>query len=243
VENETQSEVWKAPYAPFRTLTNFAERFTPETLPRRIDRSIVRNYSGTQQAELLGALEAFDMIEPNTGVVKDRLRDLVAADTDGKRELIRQLLRDYYQWALDISKANGTQSELEEAFREHGVGGSTARKAVTFFMHAAKYAGIELSPHFTAPRAPRRTAARRNGAGKTNQGTQGQNNDQPPPKPPTTATLERTVSLTGNGGVTITVTGNLLAFSAEDRKWVLELVQMFDDYEEALGEEDDEDDL
>lgn len=45
---------------------------------------------------------------------------------------------------------------LEEAFRDHGVSGSTVRKAISFFLKAAEYAGLQTSPHFRVPPAPLR---------------------------------------------------------------------------------------
>jgi len=57
---------------------------------------------------------------------------------------------------------NATQQQLEETFREeYEINGSTVRKAIGFYLAAARFAKIELSPHFTAPRAGGATPGKR----------------------------------------------------------------------------------
>jgi hypothetical protein len=45
------------------------------------------------------------------------------------------------------------------------VKGATTRKAVTFFMHAATYAGVKLSPHLKAPRGAATSGSARSSSG------------------------------------------------------------------------------
>ena len=63
-----------------------------------------------------------------------------------------KLVKSKYAEALEISRQNGTQAMLEEEFSSYGVRGSTHRKAVGFFLAAAKLGGIEVSGHFHTPR-------------------------------------------------------------------------------------------
>ena len=73
------------------------------------------------------------------------------------------LLRSYYPKQLEVSAQNGTEKLLLDSFEEaFGLTGDTRRKAATFFLHAARQAGIALSPHFPATRSgPGRTAGTR----------------------------------------------------------------------------------
>lgn len=57
---------------------------------------------------------------------------------------------------MKLGRVNGTQQQLEEAFRDYGVSGSTVRKAISFFLKAAEYAELQTSPHFRVPPAPLR---------------------------------------------------------------------------------------
>ena len=50
-----------------------------------------------------------------------------------------------------LSSKNATQGQLEEEFRSFGISGSTLRSAIAFFLHAAAFAEIPVSPHFKIP--------------------------------------------------------------------------------------------
>jgi hypothetical protein len=64
---------------------------------------------------------------------------------------------------------------LLEALREHGIGGDSLRKASSFFLQAAAFAGLPLSPHFgpvrkgtAGPRKPpKKRTAKPAGSGHT----------------------------------------------------------------------------
>ena len=52
---------------------------------------------------------------------------------------------------MRLGTINATQGQLEEAFREYGVSGDTLRKAIAFYLAAAKYAQVPLSKNFRVP--------------------------------------------------------------------------------------------
>lgn len=143
---------FSAPYIPFKTLTNLIQRMAEEGMPDRIDRTYLGTQSGTMQTYLIKTLQSFGLIEGEQGEVTDALRDLVA-NPDERPTLIGNLVRQYYPEALALGPG-ATHGQLEEVFTQHyGVAGDTRRKAITFFLHAAKFAGITLSRHFKMPRA------------------------------------------------------------------------------------------
>jgi hypothetical protein len=158
------------PYTSFRTLMNLVERMEAEGgVPSRIDRSYLSNLPGGTQTMLLGGMKSLGLIDPEARPT-DLLIGLVQRPA-ARAELIGELVEDKYAPALKLGK-NATQSQLEEVFRNYGVTGSTLRKAVAFFLAAAKYAEIEVSPHFRTPRQqtngtrqPRRKASRRQDTG------------------------------------------------------------------------------
>jgi hypothetical protein len=66
--------------------------------------------------------------------------------------IVATLLRTCYAPALALG-TNATQAQLDEVLREeYGISGTNVRKAIAFFLAAAKFAKLEVSPHFTMPR-------------------------------------------------------------------------------------------
>jgi hypothetical protein len=66
--------------------------------------------------------------------------------------IVATLLRTCYAPALALG-TNATQAQLDEVFREeYGISDITVRKAIAFFLAAAKFAKLEVRPHFTMPR-------------------------------------------------------------------------------------------
>ena len=151
---------------PFRTFLNLLQRMEVEGgTPPRIDRSYLRSLSGQAQTYLMGALRSFGLIEDN-GEVAPALEDLVLKPQDRPR-LIGEILRRFYESAVTHGEINGTPKQLEEIFSEFNLSGDTLRKAMTFYLHAAEYAGLPISRYVkvrkTAPRrapGPRRTVAK-----------------------------------------------------------------------------------
>jgi hypothetical protein len=78
---------------------------------------------------------------------------VLVSDPDGRQELLGTILRERYPKAVALGETNATTGELVEAFNEaFGIQGDTARKAIAFYLQAAKYAGnIPLSPNFKTP--------------------------------------------------------------------------------------------
>ena len=54
---------------------------------------------------------------------------------------------------IDIERA--TTKIVADRFKEQGINGDTVRKAITFFQHAAKEAGMQISPHLKPAAGPR----------------------------------------------------------------------------------------
>jgi len=160
------------PYISFKTLTNLLERLEQTHLPPRIDRSYLDGMSGGYQTQVIAALRWLDLIGEN-GEARPVL--VALATTSGQRpQMIGELLHSRYPSVFAISNSHGTQGQLEEEFRKFGVSGSTLRKAIAFFLHAARYAEIPVSAHFKIPPArngdrppARRKRETRGNAGQT----------------------------------------------------------------------------
>ncbi len=80
---------------------------------------------------------------------------------------------------IDLKRATGSQ--VHEAFRKKNVQGSTAIKAIAFFLAAAKEAGIEVSKHVKPPgaiRSPTQRRAGQRGAGRLEEDGEEEDEDQ-----------------------------------------------------------------
>jgi dsDNA-binding SOS-regulon protein len=76
---------------------------------------------------------------------------------------------------------NATQQQLEAQFKNYNLSSETQRKALSFFLAAAKVAGVELSPLFKPQKAP--SGARKTRKPATNKEARS-DQEQPPPLPP-----------------------------------------------------------
>ena len=127
-------------------------------MPSRLDRSYLSNLPWSTQNHFLAACRSLGLIEadgkPNPLLIK------LVETPDARPQLIGDLLRRYYPGPIGLSQ-NATQAQLEEAFKAYGQSGSTSRKSIAFFLHAATFAQLPLSPHFRSPRTTDRAPARR----------------------------------------------------------------------------------
>jgi len=149
---DTQTKPIPPPYFAFRTLTNLLVKMEEHGPPTRIDRTFLTGMSGAGQTQFIAGLKSLGLID-DEGVVQQRLIDLVTRPDD-RPALIGQALHDRYPAAVELGKkGNTTTGELLDVFRDsYGLQGDTARKAIGFYLAAARYAGnIPLSPNFKTP--------------------------------------------------------------------------------------------
>lgn len=204
---------WKPPYFAFQTFWTFMGDLASKPLPPRIDRTMLKSKSGTDQMNLLFALRAFDLTDEQNNVNAANLAPIAQGDEDARAGALGDLVRRYYLKALDLSGRSGTEGQLHDLFRDDfGVGSAdTRRKVVTFFLHAARKAGIELSQHFPSTRSgsggpgtPR--AKRAPGQQRNKNGASGGSANAPVVTTEQTSAGERKhVSLGEAGDVTVTV--------------------------------------
>jgi hypothetical protein len=109
---------------------------------------------------------------------------------------------------------------LEDAFGEvYPVTGETRQKAVTFFLKAAQFSDMPLSPYLltqlrSEPKKPRRIRPRTDQPEPTNGNQNGAGGNS------------HTATLIGGGRVTITISANPFTMPEEDRKFFFSLVDL-----------------
>ncbi len=232
MEAGTASNTFKPPYnVVWTTFSNFVEGTDPATLPPRIDRSYLSRMSGTNQTYLLAALRSFELIGPDKEVTS-ALKELVK-NPDGRPMMIADLLRRYYPEAVELGKDNGTVGQLDEVFRtKYGLNGNTIRKATAFYMHAAQYAAIPLSVHWTVRKA---------GSGHRDD-TASKRPRKPQVKPAPAVRQDaqtptgdsRTLNLRSGSTLTLALSAPVLSLPREDRAFLLQIIEAMEDYEEKI---------
>ena len=157
------------PYFAFKTLTNTITKMEEHGPPPRIDRTFLTGMSGAGQTQFLAGLKSLGLIDDD-GVVQPKLVEMVN-NPDERPALMGQVLRERYPEAVELGSGNATTGQLIEVFNGYGVQGDTARKAIAFYLHAAKYAGdIPVSPNFKTPTVARNPGgARRKSKPKPNE--------------------------------------------------------------------------
>lgn len=147
---------WTPPYIAWQNLLSLIERLETD-MPPQVDRTILTG-SNQSRTQTLNALKALDLIGED-GSCSATLKEIVEAG-ERRPEVVRELLEHFYSEPVRLASINATQMQLEKAFRDYGVTGSTARKSIAFFLKAAKYADLPMSPHFKTPPARRESGPR-----------------------------------------------------------------------------------
>jgi hypothetical protein len=225
----------------FTTFWNFINELAKKPLPPQMDRSMMDSKSGTDQANLTAALKGFGLIQDDL-TVEPLLTRLVTGDEDQRKQIMREVVERYYPEPLKVSANSGTEKMLHDAFRDaYGMDAAdTRRKSITFFLHAARLAGIELSANFPQTRNPgsatttrvKRVAKRRNA------------NDSAAaapatPQQPAVKGDSYAVTLRGGGTVTLIIAEShfMLSKNREDRNFVNSLVDAMIDYAQGSDQE------
>lgn len=138
---------WTPPYIAWRTLLNLIERLETD-MPPQIDKTFLKG-SNQSNTQTMNALKSLGLVGPD-GSVTPRLIGLVEAGTS-RPAAVRKMLEEFYLEPVRLGTVNATPQQLDKAFEEYGVSGSTLRKAVSFYLKAAAYAAVPLSPHFKTP--------------------------------------------------------------------------------------------
>lgn len=179
--DEISTAVFVPPYMSWATFENIIDGLAAEGMPDQIDRSVLRSRSGGDQSQFLRAAANFGLIDEQ-GVPTDRLK-VYATHPEQRPEMLREMLREHYADVIALG-TGATQQQLVEQFRAFNIEGETVRKAIAFYLNAARQAEIPLSPRFKTTRpgaggrkSGTRRVTRKNGAADDEQ--------TPPPPAPT----------------------------------------------------------
>lgn len=145
------------PYTAFSSFKTAISVFKAVIVPDRIDRSVWGNkFSGSVVTQMIAAFRFLGLIT-NEGEPTKRLRELVAAyGTEAWSGELRRVVEFAYSPLLKGDLEKVSSSLFNERFRQsYKAEGDTLRKCMTFFLQAAREAGITLSPFLLAGSKPR----------------------------------------------------------------------------------------
>lgn len=164
--NETSNKKPPSSIA-YKTVTNFLESFQDSSIPSHIDRSVLPvSMSGGNQAYLVSALKFLGLIS-DSGVTNEKFHNLVKGDKEERKEVWREILMSSYDFLFkDFDIERATTSLVSSKFKEQGISGDSIRKAMTFFLFAAKEAELKVSPHIKPASARGKTVRPRKAEAK-----------------------------------------------------------------------------
>lgn len=133
------------PYVSFGTLLNQLQRMEREGTPARVDPQYLSGMAGGTRSQFMVCLRSLGLIDENSHTTPTLAR--LASSPDQRPELLAEILRTRFP-SLAALNGNATRGQLDEVMASYGLANSdTRRKAMSFYLAAATYAGIPLSPH------------------------------------------------------------------------------------------------
>jgi len=228
---EIRDTVLPAPYLPFKTFLSSLEPFS-QGIPPKIDRTLW-NQSGFVQGLIMNAYRFFHLVDVNSKPAPE-FQQLVKSKNEERKAEIGKLIKIGYPEIMMHDLATMTPKMLDELIDKYNVGGETKKKAITFFLQAAKFADIPLSNFLTEKiRNTTGTKRRRKAEGET---------DSRIPRPPSinsSSGSTRSVILADGGTITLTISVDVFSLGKEDREFVFGLIDQLQTYEADHSSNDD----
>ncbi len=229
---EPQREVVVTPpYVSFSTFKTLLEWLSEEGVPLRFDRSFWQaKFSGSNGTQLTAALRFLGLLSGDRPM--SDLESLVQADIEERRFVLAVLLKDSYKAISFEELSRGTPNMLRDWFRAYPIDGHTLRKAISFFVNAAREAQLPMSNAVSKMAKSKGTVRGQPSARSAQPVT-----DERPrpaqaatPRPIRDPATRTVVELDSGGTVTVDLAVDLFRLSEEDRKFVLKFVDLTQNY-------------
>jgi hypothetical protein len=231
---EIRNTVTPAPYLPFKTFIGSFEPFS-QGIPPKIDRTLW-NQSGFVQGLIMNAYRYFHLVDA-TNRPTPQFQQLVKSKSESRKAEVRKLLEIGYPEIVAMhDMATMTPKMLDELMDKYNVTGETKKKAVTFFLQAAKFADMPLS-NFLTEKIRSTTGTRRRPA--TTFAASKRVTTSTPSGIANTNT--KRLHLVSDGTVEVTVSYDPFSISKDDRDFIFELIDKLQQYDDAHPSEGGED--
>lgn len=152
----TEGSVRTPPYVSYKSFQTLLDDFKTTGVPPRIDRSVLTRFSGGLASQLLGALRTLGLMDEKH-VPTPALENLAMAyGTADYPAQLRTVLERSYPFLHSVDLTTATPSMFAEAFKNAtGAREDVLRKCRTFYLHAAKDAGIDIGQRLATGTFPR----------------------------------------------------------------------------------------
>jgi len=212
-------------YVPFLTFLAAIDALARRPDHDRFDTSVWPNYSTATQAQLLGSFRFLGLVD-EAGKPTSALKMLVR-DKTNRKTTMRKILEASYSRIVNLDLTQISPRQFDDAMRQYGMKGETHKKVVSFFLRAARYSELPLSPLLL--RKTREGRPRRSNRAVDTVETPTRNVRMPDIS--TTTVTSKTIGLKSGGNVTVTAEGNIVDMVNDDRELVLRLFDQLRDYE------------
>lgn len=174
------------PYISFATLLTFLKGLKADGVPPQIDKSVLSKLSGGVQGQMKLALRSLGLMDGDVPT-PNLVRIVEAYDTSDFEAALLERLHATYPYVFKLDLMTATPTMLADAFKVTGAKEDVLRKCRTFFLHAAKRAGVPMGNRILTGSVPRATpnGVRR----KPKLKSDGGNIPPPPPPSPSSNTM------------------------------------------------------
>jgi len=224
-------------YVPWRTFLTAID-ILEQGLPTKIDKSVFPTFAGSTQTEVLQAFKFLGLIDEDFQTTP--ALSLLVEDKERRPDVVRDVVTRSYKRVFDQDPARMSPAQLDAIFRDLGVSGATLVKATRFFLKAAEFAGISVSPHLTRKMRSRKdsngqTPRRRRPAKAAGPSVADQAASPSPVRRAAGAHGHglKDVALRSGGTITLSISVDLFGLSADDRTFVFDLIDKLKEYEDA----------
>jgi hypothetical protein len=236
-------------YVPFKTFIAVLESFS-SFLPDQIHPTMWPSYSGGIKSQLLGALRFFALIDEDNRPT-DALHRLKDADPQQRPALFRAVMKAAYGTLMSVDLTKATPGSFDAEMRKFGQEGDTHRKAASFFLQAAKWSGLPLSPLLTKKGSLSGSRRRKAAPNGTNRAA-GRITDAPVVLPDNEDAIENSLKmvapgvkkvmhLDNNAVLTLTIDRNFGELPSKQRRFVNELIDRIEEFSDQCMAEDEAD--
>ena len=215
------------PYMSFGTLLNQIERMEREGPPARIDPSYLVGMAGGTRSQFKMGLRSLGLVDESDQVTETMIH--LAKQPDERPSILAGILRDRFPRLVGLDQ-NATRGQLDEVLASYGLGVDTRRKAASFYVAAASFAGIPLSPHIRPAKGVNSAGAQRRAKRPRNPRKRTPASSIPP-EPLAAQGNTHSLALKSGGLVTLTVSVNVMELSVEDREFIFHLIDKLRGYE------------
>lgn len=211
-----------AAYVPFATFTNALDHLKAIGVPNTIDRRVFPSFAGIIQGQIISAFKFLGLIDEHGKPTSDLIP---LTDGRDRKAPLRELLKKRYPALISLDLTKTSPSQFDKVLGEYGATGATQQKAKTFFLKAAQFAELPLSPLLTHKTRSSVGGTRRRKAV----------NDQNENKIRNLAGINtgtsKTILLKSGGELTFSLSMNLFDLIGKDREFVFGIIDKIQTYE------------